>query len=887
MPDDVVPADTRPYIALSSALGERYRIERTLGEGGMATVYLAHDLKHDRKVAVKVLKPELGAVLGAERFLSEIKVTAQLQHPNLLPLFDSGEANGLLYYVMPFVEGETLRARLEREKQLSVRAAVGIATGVSYALAYAHERGIIHRDLKPENILFQSGQPVVADFGIALAVSNAGGVRATQTGMALGTPQYMSPEQAVGEREIDARTDIYSLASVLYEMLTGEPPHTAGTVQAVIMKVITDPARPVGELRKSVPPNVAAAIAKALEKLPADRFDNARSFSEALANPAYAAETSVMQGRSTGRRGVSPALFFAVSGFAVAALIGAVLAWRRPAITSPAPRARFRLEIPDSQAVAATSGSRSLVISPDGSEIVYAGHNARGQRVLFRRRLDELAVHEVPGSLNPSAPVFAPTGDLAFEKGDGTLNVLPIDGRPITRTLEDVSRVSWGDGDMIVFRRGSSLWRTSAGSGPATRLTKVDSAAGEGDTSPFVLPGGRAALFNHYREARTPDEMDVFVVRLDDGRVKRLGIKGSSPQYVSSGHIVVPQSDGTLLAAPFDLRTLELRGPAVRVLDGMFVRPTGTAQFDVSRNGVLAYIEGGISQRPVLIDRAGREHEAGFPEGAYTHPRLSPAGDRVAVERSEGMRADIWSITRATGQISRLTRDGQSSSPEWSADGSRIGWIHGDSAGASIRWQAADGSGTPEVIATQGRVPFRFLFTPDGKSIAVVVGGPFRHDILVFPLDGKSPPRTVAGSDADELQPSVSPDGRWLAFTSNETGRTEVFVASIEDPSTRFQITTDGGGEPVWRDNHSLVVRSGSLFVAISLSFAPRTEVTRRDTLFADTYPRGTPDRGIDISTRTGDLVTVARPGGSRERIVVVTGWLDELKERMGRAAKP
>jgi len=193
MSDDVASAGAHAYSALSGALAERYRVERVLGEGGMATVYLAHDVKHDRKVALKVLKPELGAVLGAERFLSEIKVTAQLQHPNLLPLFDSGEANGLLYYVMPFVEGETLRHRLDREKQLSVNAAVGIATGVAYALAYAHDRGIVHRDLKPENILFQSGQPVVADFGIALAVSNAGGVRATQTGMALGTPQYMSP----------------------------------------------------------------------------------------------------------------------------------------------------------------------------------------------------------------------------------------------------------------------------------------------------------------------------------------------------------------------------------------------------------------------------------------------------------------------------------------------------------------------------------------------------------------------------------------------------------------------------------------------------------------------------------------------------------------------
>jgi serine/threonine-protein kinase len=848
----------------------------------MATVYLAHDLKHDRKVALKVLKPELGAVLGAERFLSEIKVTAKLQHPNLLPLFDSGEANGLLYYVMPFVEGETLRARLDREKQLRVEAAVGIATGVRYALAYAHERGIIHRDLKPENILFQAGQPVVADFGIALAVSNAGGVRATQTGLALGTPQYMSPEQAVGDRAIDARTDIYSLASVLYEMLAGEPPHTAGSVQAVIMKVITDPARPVQDLRKNVPTNVAAAIAKALEKVPADRFETARAFSEALLNPAFTtSETSAARQTRIRGRGVSTWLFAAVSGVAVAALAAAGWAWRRPSTASPMPRARFALEVPDSQAVVATSGTRALVISPNGSEIVYAGHNVRGQRVLYRRRLDELTVHEVPGSVSPSAPVFSPTGDLAFERSDRSLATLPRDGRPPARIVDDAGRVSWGDGDVIAFMRGGSLWRTNSSGGPVTRLTTVDSVAGEGDTWPFVLPGSTAVLFNHYREARTADEVDVFVVRIADGVVKRLGIKGSNPRYVSSGHIIVPQSDGTLLAAPFDLETLEMRGTPVRVLEGLYVRPTGVAQLDVSRNGVLTYIEGGELQHPVIVDRTGVEHDVGFADGAYVHPRLSPNTDRVVVERSEGVRSDIWIAARATGQASRLTRDGKNSSPEWSADGRRVAWIHADSVGASIRWQSADGSGAPEVIPTPGHIPFRFVFTPDGKSIVVAVGGPFRHDIWVFPLDGKSAPRALARTDADELQPSISPDGRWLAFTSNETGRSEVFVLSMDDPSTRVQITTTGATEPAWRDTHSLIARSSSSFVSISLGFAPRIEVTRRDSMFADTYPRGSPDRAFDISTRTGEVVTLARASSKRDRIVVVTGWLDELKERI------
>src|SRR6185312_10093132 len=224
---------------LRKALADRYRVERELGAGGMATVYLGHDLKHDRDVAIKVLHPDLGAALGADRFLSEIRTTARLQHPHILPLLDSGDAGGLLYYVMPLVTGETLRARLERERQLPVTDAVRIAREVADALSYAHGHGVIHRDIKPENILLQDGHALVADFGIALAVQSAGGQRMTQTGLSLGTPQYMSPEQAMGEKTVDHRTDIYALGAVTYEMLSGEPPFSGPTVQSIVAKVLT------------------------------------------------------------------------------------------------------------------------------------------------------------------------------------------------------------------------------------------------------------------------------------------------------------------------------------------------------------------------------------------------------------------------------------------------------------------------------------------------------------------------------------------------------------------------------------------------------------------------------------------------------------------------
>ncbi len=306
---------------LVAALADRYRLERELGAGGMATVYLANDLRHGRSVALKVLRPELAAVIGAERFLAEIKTTAALQHPHILPLFDSGQADSFLFYVMPLIEGESLRDRLNREHQLSVEDAVRLAKEIGSALDYAHRHGVIHRDIKPENILLHDGAALVADFGIALAVSHAGGHRMTETGLSLGTPGYMSPEQATGERGLDARSDVYSLGCLLYEMLAGEPPHTGPTVQAVIAAVVTKDPERLGLRRRSVPGNVEAAVHKALAKLPADRFATAEAFVRALSEPMTAPTMAAVSGYRA--RGGDPARGSARSS------------WPRPCCSSP------------------------------------------------------------------------------------------------------------------------------------------------------------------------------------------------------------------------------------------------------------------------------------------------------------------------------------------------------------------------------------------------------------------------------------------------------------------------------------------------------------------------------------------------------------------------
>ncbi len=312
---------------IKSALTGRYTVERELGRGGMATVYLARDEKHDRQVALKVLHPELGAILGAERFLTEIKVTANLQHPHILPLHDSGAADELLFYVMPYVEGETLRHRLEREHEMPIDDVVELTRQVASALDYAHRQNVIHRDIKPENILLHDGQAVVADFGIALAVRNAGGSRLTETGLSLGTPQYMSPEQAMADREVDARSDVYSLGCVAYEMLAGEAPHAGPNAQAILTKVVTEDVPPITGKRRSVPPGIAGAIHKSVQRLPADRFASAQEFADALARPTEGWTSGTFSHPAVGEAAPRASRAPIVAAVVVAVAAIAVAAW--------------------------------------------------------------------------------------------------------------------------------------------------------------------------------------------------------------------------------------------------------------------------------------------------------------------------------------------------------------------------------------------------------------------------------------------------------------------------------------------------------------------------------------------------------------------------------
>ena len=573
---------------LNAALEGRYAIQRDLGEGGMATVFLAKDLKHNRNVALKVLKPELAAVVGAERFLAEIQVTANLQHPHILPLFDSGEAGSFLFYVMPFVEGETLRDRIDREHQLPVDDAVRIATNVSEALDYAHRQGVIHRDIKPANVLLQDGKPVISDFGIALAVGAAGGGRLTETGLSVGTPHYMSPEQATGDLSVGAATDIYALGAVLYEMLVGDPPYVGSTAQAILGKIIAGKLASATEERASVPENVDAAIRKALEKLPADRFTAAQDFAKALDDPGFRHGEEAAVGVTLGR-GQWTGLAVATTGLAL--VLAVALGWSllRPESPQPEP-VPLRADLTGFDV--RLGGGVGFAISHDGSLIV-ARSQSSGPN-LFIRRADEIEFREIPGTEDAFYPTFSPDGEWlafrAFRQGVNEIMRVQTSGGPVLPVASG-SQPHWGLEDMIVFLGVDGLYSVSpAGGEPTLRLSNGDSLlAGR----PFLLPNGEAVVFEEGVDAETKR---LMMVELESGSVTDLGITGNDPQYVPTGHLVFGHASQALMAVPFDLTSHEVMGEPFTVLTDVRVNTGGATQFVVSETGTALYGLTGFSQ---------------------------------------------------------------------------------------------------------------------------------------------------------------------------------------------------------------------------------------------------------------------------------------------------
>ena len=876
---------------LKSALAGRYALERKLGAGGMAVVYLAQDVRHNRKVAIKVMHPDLAAVVGADRFLREIQTTANLQHPHILPLFDSGLVEGTVFYVMPYLEGESLRARLAREVQLPVADALRITTEVAAGLDYAHRHGVIHRDIKPDNVLFQDGRAVLADFGIALAQSTDGTrIRMTEAGVSVGSPSYMSPEQAAGQQNLDARTDVYSLGVMLYEMLAGQRPFTGRTPQAIFSKVMAEDSPPVVRHRKAVPPHVDAAISRALEKLPADRWQTVAEFSAALTGGGGAAWRWANRRRTAWWRGAVP---WALAGaFLLAFTWVGLRSWREaPAPSSPM---RFDVELDPGVQLSFTPIVR---LSADGRQLFVTAMVNRREEVVHRQ-FDRFGTDVIQGAgqgdqgTGNSRPFLSPDGRWVAYARQQKLWKVPVEGGPaIELATADWAGGSWGKNGQLVYTRAynTGLWMVSEGGGDARMISAPDSTAGElGHWWPQILPDGEHVIFTAYR---TPLELaTIEVLSIASGERKVLVTGGVFGSYVPSGHLLYAVGE-TIRAMPFDLDRLAVTGTALPVVDGVAMNLSdGASAFDVAENGTLAYVpvtSYDIKTDLVLVDRKGKETRALPVSDRFNNPRLSPDGTRIAVDiRPPSSAGEVWVFqVGRSGGIRLSPASGRDFGAEWSRDGRELIYSS-ERPFFDLYRRAADGSRPPEPIMTGTYDHYTGAVSADGQHFAFVLAVLGGGEVWTLSLTGPPAPTRFFANGFNLGHPTLSPDGRWMAYDSDESGRVEVFVQSFPDPlQKRWQVSAAQGSEPMWtRGGHELVFRSGDSVMTVNVDLEHGGSSTP-EILFTGPYPDNpgwTRPRSYDVTSDGERFLMSKRPDPpARPRIVVVLNWFDELKAKV------
>jgi Tol biopolymer transport system component len=880
---------------LQAALADRYCIERELGRGGMATVYLARDIRHGRNVAVKVLRPELAAVIGAERFLAEIRLTASLQHPHILPLHDSGEADSFLFYVMPHVAGESLRDRLSRERQLPIADAVRIATDIASALDYAHRHGVIHRDIKPENILLHDGSALMADFGIALAVTSAGGTRLTETGMSLGTPHYMSPEQAMGEREITARSDVYALGAVIYEMLIGEPPFTGPTAQSIVAKVMTAEPTAPREQRKTIPPHVEEAVLVALQKLPADRFASAGELAEALRGsrpvprPTGEQTASAPFGHWPARLGWTLVACAAVLGLAIGA--GGAIALSR-AVPREAKRsvARFTTHVPAGTHLPDVPGT-SFALSPDGNALVYVGQDERGTR-LFVKRLDELDATAIPGTADATSPLFSPDGRwVAFSSPVGLQRVL-LAGGPVEAIARAVDRgADWGTDGMIAFVTETGLQEVPADGGQPKQLTKLAPGGSITHGWPCIVPTADAVLFSILDWSQGLQGAKVAAVSRRTGEVRTLVEGAFSARVLPSGYLVFARANGTLEAVRFDARRLALLGRPTPVLEGVRVEPGGETDVAISRTGSLVYLPAStINRRVMRVDREGHATPLLNHTAFYEFPTLSPDGKHLAVRVFEPSGLNLWVYDLERGAGVRLTSGGATAEPAWSRDDHQVVVGQVSSGVKNANWVlysvAADGSGIRDTLLAGQGLTVPGQWTPDGRQLVMTNGGDIAPASIALLTPGDSAAVRPLVPGAARL-PALSPDGRWLAYVSDQAGREEVYVRRFKGAPRQWAVSTDGGSEPRWGpDGRELFYRWGRQVRRVSFREAGGEAVLGAPAvMFEIPYVTMAGSRMWDVAP-SGQWFVMVEGHEVFDEFITVLDWFDEVEKRVGQGSK-
>ena len=895
------PAMQAKELANGSLLGP-YEILARIGAGGMGEVYKARDARLHRTVAIKILPYHLADRVDLrERLDREARTIASLNHPHICTLFDIGRQDGVAFLVMEYLEGETLAQRLAKGP-LPLAQVLQYAIEISDALDKAHHQGVTHRDLKPGNIMLTKTGTKLLDFGLAkLRQEAAPGTplseRATERdaitaqGAIVGTLLYMAPEQLEG-KELDARTDIFAFGALVYEMATGKKAFGGGSQASVIGAILKDDPPPISSLQPMAPRALDRVVKKCLAKEPEKRWQAASDVCDELkwiaesgsqTTPAPPAAPKNIRGRWRG------ALLWGVAFLLLAAVTGIVL-WNRKS-TSPTNSiqvSRIAITLPPNQPLAGLEIGTAVALSPDGTRLVYAAHQGGGQQ-LYLRSLEDLEAQPISGTAGAVQPFFSPDGKWLGFFADGKLKKIPVGGGEAVSLGDagDPRGASWGSQGMIVFAptRGSALQKVSDAGGTAQPLTRFAKKDENSHRWPEFLPSGEAVLFAAFRGGGNWNNAQISVQSVGSGERRDLVQGGTHPRYATSGHLVYAQG-GTLMAAPFDAQSLTVTGAPVPVQEGVLQSTfSGAAQYSFSGTGALVYVPLSVQatqRRLMWVSRSGVEQPVAAPARAYRGPRLSPNGQEVAVA-VEGQETQVWLYKLSRDTLTRLTFQGSTNfNPNWTRDGKRIAFT---SIGQGLRWQAADGSGGSEVLSELGGAPNSW--SPNGQLLAFDDStSSTGQDIGVLHLVDYKVEQFLA-TPFNEGAAQFSPDGRWLVYVSNESGRNEIYAQPYPGPGGKLQISTDGGGEPLWNPNgRELFYRSRDRMMAVDINTQPSFSAGKPKVLFTGQYQPSSspvPNANYDIS-HDGQRFLMLKPGGQDQaatQINVVLNWFEELKQKV------
>jgi Tol biopolymer transport system component len=893
-------------IAVGTRLGS-YEVAAQIGAGGMGEVYRAHDTKLGRDVAIKVLPANfVNDPERLSRFQREARMLATLNHPNIATIYGLEQCGEVTCLVMELVSGETLAERV-KVGPLSIEEALKIAVQIAEALEAAHEKSIIHRDLKPANVkVTPEGKVKVLDFGLAKAFAGDAAnddpstsptlsAAATMQGVILGTAAYMSPEQARG-KAVDKRTDIWAFGCVLYELLTGKQAFAGDTTTEILAAVLKE--EPEWKiLPVSTPTKIRDLLRRCLQKEKSGRARDAGDarieIEEALAAPAGAEPAPTEKGvRAFGPRW----LIVAAGALLLVAVVTGLAVWNlKP--TPPQPVTRTVITLPPGQQLAGLDSGLAVTLSPDGTQLAYVARQGGSQQI-YLRAMNSLEARPIPGTEEAVGPFFSPDGQwVGFFAGGKLKKVSATGGAALN--LGDAAYpggASWGSQGMIAYVSGanSTVRQLSDAGGAPQPLTRfVEREASH--RWPEFLPGGKGVLFAVAPTALNFTNAQVAVQSLGTSGPRSLS-QGTSPHYASSGHLIYAQGR-SLMAVLFDPQRLAITGTAVPVIEGVLQSAaSGAAQYSISATGSLVYVSGGAQSAQgtlVWVSRNGAEQPLAAPAHAYLHPRLSPDGRKVAVGISE-QESQTWLYDLSRDTLTRFTFAGNYNPvAAWTPDGKRIAFESDQGGQLNLFWELADGSGGLERLTTSEDIQSPQSFSPDGQLLAFNEVNPSTgQDIWVLRM---SDPSASSGqvrkaqpflrTPFNEAGPRFSPDGHWLAYVSDESGRYEVYVQPYPGPGGKYQISTEGGREPAWnRNGKELFYRSGYKMMAVDITTQNSFAAGRPRMLFEGRYEQApVPFDNYDVSP-DGQRFLMIKPSeqaAAPTQINVVLNWFEELKQKV------